>query len=166
MAPPCTSRSAPIKTTPRLDLREERFRVSGRLAFGGREGRRIDADHLGMGTGEVETVPGDGWDEMESLDLEGGRYRFIDRVESYAIHNLMEEFAEGRADPKLRRLLLVALDGKGAFGRFRRVLDDYPEERERWYAAKAEFLTRAARAWLLAKQISPLAEGVVLEVEG
>jgi hypothetical protein len=32
--------------------------------------------------------------------------------------------------------LSVALDGKGAFGRFKRVLEDYPEERERWFKFK------------------------------
>jgi len=36
----------------------------------------------------------------------------------------------------------MALDGKGSFGRFKRVLARYPEERERWF----EFSDRRLRA--------------------
>ena len=49
----------------------------------------------------------------------------------------------------------VALDGKGAFGRFKRVLARYPEERERWF----EFSDRRLRArideWLESVGVRP-----------
>jgi len=65
----------------------------------------------------------------------------------------MQLFALDREDEELRRLLLVALDGKGAFGRFKRVLEEYPEEREEWYREKDEAITDLVREWLLTLDI-------------
>ena len=52
----------------------------------------------------------------------------------------MVEFADSIDNPRLRELLTVALDGKGAFGRFKRVLDGYPEEQKKWFELKDEEL--------------------------
>ena len=48
----------------------------------------------------------------------------------------------------LRRLLEVALDGKGAFSRFRHVLAEYPEERDEWFRIKDKSIEKMARDWL------------------
>jgi hypothetical protein len=44
--------------------------------------------------------------------------------------------------------LLDAIDGRGAFSRFRRVLDEHPETLPGWYAVRAERRAGRARAWL------------------
>jgi hypothetical protein len=49
----------------------------------------------------------------------------------------------GRAD-----LLDVAITGRGAFRRFRDVLERWPKESERWYAFSTERQRGRARAWL------------------
>ncbi len=68
----------------------------------------------------------------------------------------MVEFAESASDPRLRELLSVALDGRGAFGRFKRVLLDYPRERARWFKMRDEFSSERVREWLGELDIEPL----------
>ncbi len=83
------------------------------------------------------------------------RYVQVPRIESYEAYNDMVEFAATVDDPHLRELLELALDGKGAFGRFNSVLARYPEERERWF----EFSDRRLRArideWLESIGVRP-----------
>ncbi len=52
------------------------------------------------------------------------RYAAIPTAPSYEEYDLMVEFAGSVSDPRLRDLLAVALDGRGAFGRFKRILED------------------------------------------
>jgi hypothetical protein len=46
----------------------------------------------------------------------------------------MEEFIATVGDARVRERLADAIDGRGAFSRFRNVLGRYPEEERRWYA--------------------------------
>jgi len=45
-------------------------------------------------------------------------------------------------------LLEVAIRGKGAFRRFKDVLEGYPEEMERWFSFKDDRLRERALEWL------------------
>lgn len=76
------------------------------------------------------------------------KYEAIPTRPSYEIYELMVEFAESIDDPRLRGLLIVALDGKGAFGRFKRMLDRYPEEQKKWFALKDKNMKEYVRQWL------------------
>ncbi len=49
----------------------------------------------------------------------------------------------------------MALDGKGAFGRFNRVMADHAEERQRWFTKKSAELAKEVREWLLSLGIEP-----------
>jgi hypothetical protein len=67
----------------------------------------------------------------------------------------MEDFieeldAEDRADR-----LSIAISGRGAFRRFKDVLNYWPGELERWYAFSDERQRGRARAWLAAAGYSP-----------
>ncbi len=83
------------------------------------------------------------------------RYVQVPAVDSRQSYQDMVDFAETVPDPHLRELLDVALAGKGAFRRFKDVLDRYPRERERWF----EFSDRRSRertdAWLRGQGILP-----------
>ncbi len=83
-----------------------------------------------------------------AVDEDSNRYAWIPTIEAREIYELMQRFTSEREDEELQRLLAVALDGKGAFGRFRRVLADYPEEREEWFRRKDDALHLMARDWL------------------
>jgi len=52
-------------------------------------------------------------------------------------------------------MLDLALDGRGAFRRFKAVLSDYPVERERWFAFRQERLDQEIKEWLAENDIEP-----------
>lgn len=60
----------------------------------------------------------------------------------------MVEFAATVEDPHLRELLEVALNGRGAFRRFKDVLLRDPDERQRWFNFRDEGVHREIETWL------------------
>lgn len=132
-------------------------------------GRLMSEYFLDMETGDVVIIPEElSWavseddvdpDEIpewgqelltiaRAVESGSSRYVYIPDVESREIYELMQQFASDREDEELQRLLWVALDGKGAFGRFRRVLGEYPEERDEWYRMKDETMRVVTQEWL------------------
>jgi hypothetical protein len=93
---------------------------------------------------------------VQEIQNESDRYQPIPRVPSYEIYNLMVAFTETVSDRRLQEKLTIALDGRGAFGRFKRVLGDYPEERERWFDTKLAALSEIIREWLNDLDIEPV----------
>lgn len=85
-------------------------------------------------------------------------YEQIPRVESYEGYRDMEDFIATVEDEHLAELLEVAIDGKGAFRRFKDVLARYPDERERWFRFKDERMQQRALEWLDDIGISPIEE--------
>ena len=100
----------------------------------------------------------DGWDETlltaaRCIAAEAGpddpiRYVWVPQRESYEAYGTMVRFAEGVESRELQRLLSVALNGRGAFRRFKDVLYDYPDERERWFQMNNAELRAYAADWL------------------
>ncbi len=119
--------------------------------------------YLDVRSGEVQMVPvggtgdDDAWLSEEELDagLEGGHLIHVEPLGSRIEYGWMEEFAETVGDARLRDRLSVALDGRGAFRRFKNVLLDAPDERERWFAFRDARLRAAAREWLAEHRIEP-----------
>ncbi len=60
----------------------------------------------------------------------------------------MEDFIETVKGVKLKEKLYNALTGKGAFRRFKDVLNSYPKERERWFKFKDEKVIERVNEWL------------------
>jgi hypothetical protein len=75
------------------------------------------------------------------------RYVYIEPLPSYEKYNLMEEFASMQKE-RLRELLFVALNGKGAFRRFKDVLLNFPEERQKWFDFENEWMEKKAIEFL------------------
>lgn len=75
-------------------------------------------------------------------------YMRIDPVSSREQYRWMERFIATVEEPELRQKLVGAIDGKGAFRRFKDVLMTYPIDRERWFAFRSERLRIAIEAWL------------------
>ena len=67
----------------------------------------------------------------------------------------MAEFAEAVANRRLAETLNLALNGRGAFRRFKVALADYPAERERWFAFHQERLDQEMQEWLAENEIEP-----------
>lgn len=79
----------------------------------------------------------------------------IEPAASREQYRWMERFAALVTDPQLRERLLIAIDGKGAFRRFKDVLVAYPAERERWFNFRGELLHWAMQKWLEREQLEP-----------
>jgi hypothetical protein len=74
----------------------------------------------------------------------------VPQAEPHEAYELMVDFAVTVEDPRLRELLKAALDGRGAFRRFRDVLTRYPDERERWFDFRYDETRKQVDAWLQA----------------
>src|SRR5437016_12028815 len=68
----------------------------------------------------------------------------------------MERFIPMVDDLELRDQLGAAIDGKGAFRRFKDVLMSHGAERERWFAFRSERLRVFMEAWLAAHALKPI----------
>jgi hypothetical protein len=82
-------------------------------------------------------------------------YVKIEPASSREQYKWMEQFVVMVDDPALRERLLIAIDGKGAFRRFKDVLLNYPTERERWFNYRAELLHWQIQQWMEREQIAP-----------
>ena len=84
----------------------------------------------------------------DQIEEDFDRYERIPRAESHEGYEDMEDFIATVKDAHLAELLEVAINGRGAFRRFKDVLLRYPEERERWFRFKDERMQERALKWL------------------
>jgi len=83
------------------------------------------------------------------------RYIRIEPASSREQYRWMERFVVSVQDADLRERLLLAIDGKGAFRRFKDVLLSYPVERERWFNYRADLLHHHINEWFRSKGLEP-----------
>ena len=81
-------------------------------------------------------------------------YVYIEPISSREQYRWMEEYIEEMEDCPLKDKLNIAVDGKGAFRRFKDVLVQDPEKREVWFAKRSEKLQAHIAEWLKAKNIA------------
>jgi hypothetical protein len=141
----------------------------------------VDLDELGgilegdplHGGGSIDLRDGRVWpqellDDSELLnehsldDGEDPDYDDIDRwlwvhgQGSHEGYRDMELFISQIDDSRRADRLSIALEGHGAFRRFKTVLDRWPEEYRNWSAFSSERSRGRARAWLAAKGYFPV----------
>ena len=131
--------------------------------------------YLHFDTGEViRIVDGVAEPAMHARIMNDSRYLRIDPVSSREQYRWMERFIATVEDEELRRRLNIAIDGKGAFRRFKDALVNHPVDRERWFAFRSERLRSCMESWLTAHGIHsverptwhvPTAEEVQPDVE-
>lgn len=131
--------------------------------------------HLDLKTGEVFTFgfEGHGWylglveeagpEDVEPLEEaaramedEPGRFVWVPPLEAREKYEQMDAFARALKDAGVREDLHRALDGKGAFSRFRRVLDRHADIRQAWFRHKDAWLKDEARWWLEGLGVEPV----------
>jgi hypothetical protein len=117
--------------------------------------------YLQLGTGEVlRVVDGIADPEMHSRIAADSNYMRIDPVSSREQYRWMERFIQMLEEGDLRDRLAAAIDGKGAFRRFKDVLMAHAPERERWFAFRSERLRVFMEAWLSAHALAAVARPV------
>jgi uncharacterized protein UPF0158 len=119
--------------------------------------------YLDLRSGTIQMLPvdrfgaDDAWPAEDEIDagLTAGHLIDVEPLESSVEYSWMAEFASSVCHPRLRNELDVALDGRGAFRRFKRVLSGHPAERERWFGFRDQRLHETAREWLADHGIEP-----------
>jgi Uncharacterised protein family (UPF0158) len=117
-------------------------------------GGRID-----LRNGEVwpEPVYRDSWSDGEDDDPDADHWLYFDCHGSRDGYRDMERFIDDVADPATAQALTDAIQGRGAFRRFRDVLSDRgPDLVDRWLAFSEDRRLGRARAWLGAAGYRPV----------
>jgi hypothetical protein len=112
--------------------------------------------YLDLETGEIlmisdymDTEDTEETEELrEQLEEDPDRYEPLPKADSREGYRDMEDFIATMEDERLAELLEVAINGKGAFRRFKDVLAGFPEEREEWFRFKDDRLMERALEWL------------------
>lgn len=113
--------------------------------------------YLHLTTGDVlRVVDGVADPQMHARIAADPNYLRIDPVSSREQYRWMERYIPMVEDPDLQQKLTQAIDGKGAFRRFKDVLMSYAHERERWFAFRSERLRIFMEAWLSAHALNPV----------
>jgi len=113
--------------------------------------------YLHLVTGDVlRVVDGVADPQMHARIAADANYLRIDPVSSREQYRWMERYIPMVEDPELVTKLTQAIDGKGAFRRFKDVLMAYGPERERWFSFRSERLRIFMEAWLSAHALSPI----------
>jgi rubrerythrin len=95
---------------------------------------------------------------LDAARVEGdtdNRYRVIPKQDSRDGYRDMQEYIWALEDEHLRELLEVAIQGLGAFRRFKDVLSRYPEAQEIWFRFRDEREKRRISDWLASQGVEP-----------
>jgi hypothetical protein len=117
--------------------------------------------YLDLATGRVITITSGDPEAVINRQLVSENIRNYLRVEpasSREQYRWMEKFVGSVTEEPLRERLVISIDGKGAFRRFKDVLLTYPAERERWFSYRAELLHWHIQNWLESHDIHPTNE--------
>jgi hypothetical protein len=113
--------------------------------------------YLHLGTGEVlRVVDGIADPEMHARIALDSEYVRVEPVSSREQYRWMERFIPMVENEELKQKLMRAIDGKGAFRRFKDVLMGYVQEREQWFVFRSERLRVFMEAWLAAHAFKPV----------
>jgi predicted nucleotidyltransferase len=99
-------------------------------------------------TGETELWSEDVGDELGIGHPDDRDLTWIEPIGSHEAYGDMEEFVERVRDSRARNLLGRAIEGRGAFRRFKDTLLEFPELREAWFAFHDVRVERRALDWL------------------
>ncbi|MHB8318749.1 MAG: UPF0158 family protein [Acidimicrobiales bacterium] len=144
-------RPAPILRQLPVDLEELAFILEG------------NPDH---GGGRIDVRSGEVWPqaaidyareegEEDPDDEDPDRWLPVCCEGSRAAYGDMEDFIDALSDEDRADRLSNAISGRGAFHRFKDVLERWPGELDAWYAFSDERRRGRARAWLAAAGYSP-----------
>ncbi|MDB4963157.1 MAG: hypothetical protein JWP01_3156 [Myxococcales bacterium] len=153
--PALASTTASARGAARIDLDWDALEIAV-------ERNSPDTDsYLDLTTGRVLTITtGDPEATINRQQVSENIRNFL-RVEpasSREQYRWMERFVGSVVDEPLRERLIISIDGKGAFRRFKDVLLAYPAERERWFSYRADLLHWHIQNWLESHEIQPTNE--------
>jgi hypothetical protein len=92
----------------------------------------------------------------EMVDAQPDRFEAIDEIDTQEAYSDMAAFVETVSDRRTAARLADAIEGRGAFSRFRDTLARYPAEQERWWEFKDQRMRERALEWLEDIGVEPL----------
>ena len=101
------------------------------------------------------------WMKEEVIDAEAvlsdEKRRFVEipKISSHEAYEFMEEFVSNIKDERIRDRLFRAIQGKGAFRRFKDTISEWPDLEKRWYEYKDESIKKEVLDWLETIGIEP-----------
>jgi hypothetical protein len=94
--------------------------------------------------------------QLAEIDEAGpGRYLQLPPADSREGYRDMQDFIATVSHEHLQELLDVAIQGRGAFRRFKDVLARHPAEQQWWFDFQAARLAARAREWLAEEGCEP-----------
>lgn len=124
---------------------------------------RLTSEELGY-VDEPPDWPLSEWEQevvkqAEAIWLDAGKqYLSIPDADSHRAYRDMEDFIATVEEEHLSELLRVAIQGRGAFRRFKDVLYGYPREQERWFNFSDAQMQRRVLDWLELEGVEPIIE--------
>lgn len=97
----------------------------------------------GLPAWELELLP-----RAKEIEAGSTRYEEIPTRFSGEAYRVMVDFAQGVKDPRFKGRLESALQGRGAFRRFKDSLREYPEVENEWFQFKAARDKEKVKDWL------------------
>ena len=134
----------------------------------------VDLEELAMvlegdplsGRGRLDITTGEVWPAVvieysrdlgdDDVDDDPDRWLSIDNLGSRSGYRDMQEFIGTIGDPDRADRLEIAIEGRGAFHRFKNTLARWPAELQRWHDFSDERQRGRARAWLAEEGYHPM----------
>ncbi len=120
----------------------------------------------------IQNQPWPGWQReavyaAARVELaDGDRFLRIPRPDTQEAYEDRVAFVQTVRDAQIRAELYSALQGKGAFGRFKTMLGRYSDERERWFRFEDERIHQRVLEWLDTEGIAPAVSGRSAQEDG
>jgi Uncharacterised protein family (UPF0158) len=115
--------------------------------------------YLDLQTGAILVFYGESEEEEENRQnilAQKERYIKVETASSRDQYKWMEKFVSTITESALQERILIAIDGKGAFRRFKDLLVHYPGVRERWYTYRGSHLHHHINNWMVELGIKDL----------
>lgn len=119
------------------------------------DGRLENEYYLSLRTGQIRLLTDQGGEkERQELYQSAEEYVLLPKKRGRDGYQDLLDFIEGVEDGSLREKLALAVQGQGAFRRFKDVLLAYPEDRRKWFTFSSGRDETRIRDWLQVNQIT------------
>lgn len=104
----------------------------------------------------LKLPPGD--PALATVRADPQRYIAIDAIPSRIQYQWLDEFIKSIEDESVRGRMEAAINGKGAFRRFKDILLTLPDERRRWFEYRDQMMRQRIVEWVREQGVMPLNE--------
>jgi hypothetical protein len=104
----------------------------------------------------LKLPPGD--PALATVRADPQRYIAIDAIPSRIQYQWLDEFIKSIEDESVRGRMEAAINGKGAFRRFKDILLTLPDERRRWFEYRDQMMRQRIVEWVREQGVTPLNE--------